>query len=368
MRKLILLILLHCSVAQAADYVGLPALTSAIPQQAQILDLQVINGFVIAVGERGLIIYSDDAGRNWQQARVPVSETLTAISFASPEHGWAVGHGGVILHSGDGGKTWQLQFDGESANQQWLDYTRERLLAFESMLASASGEEKIDLEYEVEEAVFAVEDAELAVETGPADPFLDVWFADTRRGWAVGAYGMIYRTEDGGLQWRLAAAGIENPERYHYYKLSASEDGQVFLSGEAGILYRSDDGGDNWRRLVLDYDGSLFGVLALDEDTVICFGLRGNIFRSEDSGESWTMVIPEGEPGLSFYGGTRFSDGTVVLVGAGGGMSSSSDLARSFGSDVHTSRSTFSAVERIENDLLLGGMSGFVRISAESRP
>jgi photosystem II stability/assembly factor-like uncharacterized protein len=367
-RKLILLVLLHCSVAQAADYVGLPALTSATPQQGQILDVEVVGDRVFAVGERGLIIYSDDSGHSWQQARVPVSETLTAVSFASPEHGWAVGHGGVILHSGDSGQTWQLQFDGESANQQWLDYSHGRQQTLEAMLETADEAQKQDLEYEVEEAAFDIEDAELAVETGPADPFLDVWFADTHRGWAVGAYGMIYSTEDGGLRWQLAAAGIENPERYHYYKLSASDDGQIYLSGEAGLLYRSDDGGRNWQRLVLDYDGSLFGVLALDHDTVICFGLRGNIFRSEDSGESWDMVIPAGEPGLSFYGGTRFSDGTVVLVGAGGGMSSSADMALSFGSDVHTSRSTFSAVERIDDDLLLGGMSGLVRISAGSHP
>lgn len=368
MRKYLLILLLQCTAVQAADYVGLPALSNAQPQQGQILDVELIGSRVFAVGERGLIIYSDDSGHSWNQARVPVSQTLTAVSFATPEHGWAVGHGGVILHSGDSGATWQLQFDGGNANQQWLDYSRGRQQALQETLDAADEADKEDLEYELEEAVFSVEDAELAVETGPADPFLDVWFADAKRGWAVGAYGMIYRTEDGGLQWQLAAAGIENPERYHYYKLSASEDGQMFLSGEAGILYRSDDGGRIWQRLLLDYDGSLFGVLALDADAVICFGLRGNIFRSDDSGESWELVIPEGEPGLSFYGGTLFADGTIALVGAGGALSSSSDTGRNFNAEVHTSRTTFSAVTRVDKDLLLGGMSGVVRIAAGRQP
>jgi photosystem II stability/assembly factor-like uncharacterized protein len=364
MRKLLAAVLLHCAPVLAIDYVGAPALESAHPQTAQIAALAHAGERLLAAGERGLIIYSDDQGHSWQQARVPVSQVLTALTFPTPEHGWAVGHGGVILHSGDGGESWQLQFDGESANQQWLAYTGERLNAMERALESAPADAIADLEYEVEEAVFAVEDAELAVTTGPADPFLGVWFADSQRGWAMGAYGMLYRTLDGGLQWKIAVSGIENIERFHYYSMAASEDGQLYLSGEAGLLYRSDDDGANWQRLSLDYDGSLFGVMALDAQTVLCYGLRGNIFRSDDSGDTWGPVAPSPNPSLSLYGGSVLANGNVILVGAGGGMVSSDDLGHSFTSDVHASRSTFSAAADADRDLILGGMSGLVRISA----
>ena len=33
---------------------------------------------LVAVGERGLVLLSDDAGKHWRQAQVPVSVTLTA--------------------------------------------------------------------------------------------------------------------------------------------------------------------------------------------------------------------------------------------------------------------------------------------------
>jgi len=367
MLRILALVLLCGSIAQAADYEALPALPAGQPTAAQLLAVESNGERLVAAGERGLIIYSDDNGESWQQARVPVSATLTALSFADSEHGWAVGHGGVILHSGDGGESWQQQFDGDAANRQKLDYATGRMMALEAAVEAASDDEKADLEYELEEAQFAVEDAELAIETGPADPFLDVWFANKQEGWAVGAYGMIYRTDNGGLQWRIAAAGIENLEGYHYYSMSASPDGQLYLSGEAGLLYRSDDGGDNWQRLPLDYEGSLFGVLALDADMVICFGLRGNIFRSTDSGESWSPNNPDNDPALSFYGGDLLSNGGVVLVGAGGVMASSSDVGASFQADVHTSRSTFSAVAAAGDDLMLAGMAGLVRISAAGR-
>ncbi|MEE4192756.1 MAG: YCF48-related protein, partial [Halieaceae bacterium] len=176
MRLLCLLLLLSAPL-QAADFAANPALPVPDARAANLLDMTQAGARLLAVGERGLIVYSDDQGRSWQQARVPVSETITAISFPTDDHGWAVGHGGVILHSGDAGESWQLQFDGNDANRQRLDFVTDRMMALESQLQEAESEPDDELQFQLEEAQFAVEDAELALETGPADPFLDVWFA-----------------------------------------------------------------------------------------------------------------------------------------------------------------------------------------------
>ena len=111
------------------------------------------------------------------------------------------------------------------------------------------------------------------------------------------------------------------------------------------------------------YDGSLFGVLSLGGDRVICFGLRGNIFTSDDRGETWASVTPPDSPGLSYYGGGHFDSGGVVLVGAGGVMTSSLD-GTEFTSDIHSGRSTFSMALLHERDLLLVGMAGITKIPA----
>ena len=363
MRWLILPLAFWAALAGAEDFAVRPSLPIRDLAGSQLIDITRAGDRLVAVGERGLIAFSDDQGVSWQQSRVPVSESITAVSFPTAEHGWAVGHGGVILHSGDGGESWQQQFDGNDANRQKLDYVTDRFMALEQAMQEAESAPDPDLEYELEEAQYAVEDAELAIETGPADPFLDVWFADAQRGWAVGAYGMIYRTDNGGLQWRLAAAGIENIEGYHYYSIDPAGGDTLYLSGEAGLLYRSDNGGDQWVRLGLDYDGSLFGVIALSENSVLCFGLRGNIFRSDDRGETWTTLTPADGPGLSFYGGKRTPTDTVMLVGAGGVMASSAD-GENFSFEVHSARNTFSSLVALEEDLLLVGMGGLVRIPA----
>ena len=70
---------------------------------------------LVAVGERGSILLSDDSGVSWRQAKVPVSVTLTAVQFPNAKAGWAVGHLGVVLHSADGGETWAKQLDGREA-------------------------------------------------------------------------------------------------------------------------------------------------------------------------------------------------------------------------------------------------------------
>lgn len=332
------------------------------------LDITRAEKRLVAVGERGVIIYSDD-GNSWQQAAVPLSETLTAVSFINGQQGWAVGHGGSILHSSDGGKSWQLQFDGNRANQQWLSYTKEKKAVLDAKIQNSTNTDPgqlSKLEYLQEDAGFAIEDAETALATGPADPFLDIWFGDANNGIAVGAYGMIYRTDNGGADWKLAAAGINNPDRYHYYSITADSKNRLFLSGEAGLMYRSLDGGLNWTRLGPFYEGSLFGVLS-HGDSILSFGLRGNVFQSHDGGENWQPAsddIP-----FSLHGGHILNNGDILLVGSAGGMAISTDGGASYTSQYHASRSGFSAVVgESANEVFVVGMSGIVAINKRAAP
>ena len=60
--------------------------------QVLITAMDQIDNRIYAVGEFGIIIYSDDFGENWLQAEsVPFTNTLTDISCISINRCWATG-------------------------------------------------------------------------------------------------------------------------------------------------------------------------------------------------------------------------------------------------------------------------------------
>ena len=99
------------------DVLDTPARESAFASKSLLNGVASTGKRVVAVGQRGHIVYSDDGGKSWVQAKVPVTSDLVAVTFPTPEKGWAVGHAGVVLHSADGGATWSKQLDGRSAGQ-----------------------------------------------------------------------------------------------------------------------------------------------------------------------------------------------------------------------------------------------------------
>ena len=86
-----------------------PAIALESAQHAPLVAVSQVGRRLVAVGDHGIVVLSDD-GETWRQASsVPVDGLLTALSFIDERQGWAVGHGGVLLHTEDGGETWALQ-------------------------------------------------------------------------------------------------------------------------------------------------------------------------------------------------------------------------------------------------------------------
>lgn len=213
---------------------------------------------LIVVGERGHILTSSD-GTKYTQQSVPTIATLTAVTIQN-NHAWAVGHDATILHSSDKGQSWNIQFQ----------------------------------------------------DPGLEKPFLDVLFFDEMHGIAIGAYGLFYRSRDGGNSWqRELHATLLNPydqeylqevqrdtPEYYEEELSAIlphlnrvqlVDDTLYLVGEAGLVAKSVDDGKNWQRMETGYEGSFQDVQFIGNDTMMIAGLRGHVFIQQGNTE-WEYV------------------------------------------------------------------------------
>lgn len=325
------------------------------------MDIARAGDRLVAVGELGVIAYSDDQGHGWVQAKVPTSVTLTAVYFPTESNGWAVGHDNIVLHSGDGGRTWVRQLDGNDVNRMLLVSAEELVGHLEQELAAAKGNEREDIEYSLENARYLLRDAQDAVQAGTSKPFMDVWFANEKEGLIVGAYGAIFRTEDGGKNWQALLDRIENSDGFHFYGL-AEVDGALLLVGESGILYRSVNQGRNWETLDSPYKGSLFGIVVDPSGRrAIATGLRGNTIATTDGGINWQHK-PTVSPG-SLNAGVLTKDGTFVLVGLAGQMLVQEKGSADFRAVATGFPGCMSVAETVDGQLVLAGLGGLRRVA-----
>ncbi len=117
---------------------------------------------------------------------------------------------------------------------------------------------KVTAEPASESAKALLAEAQRYKEQGADKPFLDVWFADPRNGYVVGAYNLIFRTADGGKTWEPWFDRTDNPKFFNLYSIRHAA-GDVYIAGEAGLVLKLDTTAQRFKALAVPYKGSFFG-------------------------------------------------------------------------------------------------------------
>ncbi|MCW8883657.1 MAG: YCF48-related protein [Motiliproteus sp.] len=359
----------HISNLFAADEdrLNLPALATKLAHRSLLLDLDRAGERLFAAGERGHIIYSEDQGSSWQQATVPVSSSLTAISFVDANTGWAVGHDGVVLKSSDGGGSWVKQLDGYQINRMVLAAYSQQMQQLRQQLEQLQDQEADteELEITIEDLEIVLEDAQLAEKEGPTKPLLDLLFLDPMHGWVIGSYGLILETHDGGSNWLPVMTSLDNPDGFHLNTILRTSRGDLLIAGEGGVLFRSQDEGGSWQRLDSPYEGSYYAALETQPaGTLLVVGLRGRAFRSEDGGDSWLELDSATRSTLS--AALQLDNGDLLLAGGSGSLSMQADSEGAFFNYVEPQRRGFTALLEASNgDLVLSGQGGITHVKRQ---
>jgi photosystem II stability/assembly factor-like uncharacterized protein len=289
-----------------------PAVVSPGSLKTGMLAASLAGKRLVAVGDRGVVLLSDDDGATFHQAHsVPTRATLTAVFFLPDgKTGWAVGHWGVILTTTDAGETWTLQRDDVNVDQ----------------------------------------------------PLFSVAFTSAQEGVAVGLWSLLLRTRDGGKTWQSgqiapAAAG-QTPASdaagaapggaggagsgKNLFSIFVSDKGTLLIAAEQGTVYRSTDAGATWTSIDTGNKGTFWAGIRLKSGALIVAGLSGKIYRSVDDGETWKGVTPVTKSSITAL--TQAPDGRIFAVGLEGAMLMSADDGATFTASDRPDRLPLSAV------------------------
>lgn len=152
---------------------------------------------------------------------------------------------------------------------------------------------------------------------------MDIHFTDQQNGWAVGYYGTVMKTTDGGETW--VGMVVESGD---FRDVQFIDGDSGWIAGRDGAFYRTYDAGENWERIIsgaYPADEDFSNIWFQGEDLGFVQGLLG-VYRTEDGGEEWQnnwlpFVPYKGAWDMSFVNeregfllGTQWMEEDPVLV------------------------------------------------------
>jgi hypothetical protein len=117
--------------------------------------------------------------------------------------------------------------------------------------------------------------------------FIGVHFPNTQKGWAVGGYGKIIHTTNGGQQWHYQTSGTP----HWLYDVHFVNPMKGWIVGQHGVVLHTNNGGLNWVPQVSNTPHVLTNVQFINEQIGWAVGCgNGTIIRTTDGGNTWSVV------------------------------------------------------------------------------
>ncbi len=269
-----------------------------------------------AVGSAGTILWSEDGGISWIPRDSGVKSDLRAVAFLTAEKAVAVGKGGLVLKTADSGRSWAkkdvgmdlfaVQFTDENngyAAGGSVGYIKNRRLVVRTtdggenwkpelkkwgpvLYGLASAGRDIPLVCGQKGALAGRGDGGWAPLESPTNHFLASLALSGDKGAAVGSYGTILRTEDGGRTWTSPL-----PDKQKSLdSISFSGPGYGLAAGGERLVLWTTDGGRTWTNSKT-FPGLYVGsACLLNAQTAVAVGAGGVIFRTSDAGATWEQI------------------------------------------------------------------------------
>lgn len=280
------------------------------------------NGILYSVGLGGTVLRSSNSGVAWNKISIGYNAPLFSVYFADPKFG-SIGAFGSIMVTKDSGKTWSRTILSMSGNSQVVSV----FMADSSLIYASSNTPHGTF-------IKSADGGTTWTETGLNLPYLfggavdlveDMVFHDSRTGLLITKYGSVLRTTDGGCTWTA-----DTSLRAHYDKSAVMKglcvDGSLELvCGGGGGVIESTGCDSGWQYLSGGL-GGIFTAMELPGGNIIAAGEGRNVIRSTDCGLSWNIIS---NTGGKVVNAIDFSDaitglacgGNIIHRTADGGLS-----------------------------------------------
>ena len=124
------------------------------------------------------------------------------------------------------------------------------------------------------------------VHIGPAGSSLEaIHLLGSGTGYAAGKDGALLKSIDGGLSWNTLSSG----SGAYLFGVSFLDPVTGYTSGGGATLLKTADGGDTWSPLALPFTECAYQVQPMNDTLVYSGGWGGYFFRSTNSGADWSI-------------------------------------------------------------------------------
>ncbi len=214
------------------------------------------DGTVILLAYENQVWLSNDIKSDWRSIALPTSEEVQAITCTPSGDIWVTGSFSTLLVSRDKARTWSETTMGE-----------------DSMLTAIN-------------------------------------FVSANKGFAVGEFGLVLKTQDGGDSWDYL-----DPVSEDFYPLSAHfyDDQTGWLGSLQGVIMHTSDGGTSWQRQTVASDVPIYNFIK--NDSLYATGDRGTVLKLD--GSEWVRV-PTPDIPTYYRSGIVTKDDSLLIAGGWG--------------------------------------------------
>lgn len=239
-------------------------------------------------------------------------DAIYAMDISGKE-GLAVGAAGVLLETKDGGATWT---NGVSGTE------------FGLFGIAINGEHRLIVGQRGTVLVGGADGKWTPAQTGTEARLLNVDVNSAGLAIAVGEFGTIMRSKDGGKTWEKRpvdwAAFRDDGYEPHIYAVDVQDSGRIIIGAEFAYVIISDDGGETFS-LANKGEKSIFAMHMLPDGTGYAAGQEGLVMKTTDNGSTWAPLKSGSDANL--FGIWASGHGEIVIAGMRALLRSSDDGA-----------------------------------------